>query len=44
MDRRDHSRNHRIYHPDGGGGRDKWGGKRLGRRGKLNSDGILKNK
>ena len=32
----DHRDNHGIYHPDGSGGRDKWGGGDPGRRGKLN--------
>ncbi|WP_257572516.1 HNH endonuclease [Janthinobacterium sp. UMAB-56] len=36
VDRSDHADNHEIYHPDGSGGRDKWGGGRPGREGKLN--------
>ncbi|MPV71353.1 HNH endonuclease [Burkholderia sp. BE17] len=32
----DHRDNHGIYHPDGTGGRNKWGGGDAGRRGKLN--------
>jgi RHS repeat-associated protein len=32
----DHRDNHGIYHPDGTGGRDKWGGGKPGRKGKLN--------
>ena len=31
----DHEGNHGIYHPDGKGGRAKWGGGEPGRRGKL---------
>ncbi|HDR9839443.1 TPA: HNH endonuclease, partial [Burkholderia multivorans] len=37
VDRSDHGDNHGIYHPDGTGGRDKWGGGQLGRKGKLDS-------
>ena len=37
VDRSDHGDNHGIYHPDGTGGRDKWGGGALGRKGKLNA-------
>ena len=35
VDRGDHANNHGIYHPDGTGGRDKWGGGKPGRQGKL---------
>ncbi|WP_175999287.1 RHS repeat-associated core domain-containing protein [Burkholderia stabilis] len=37
VDRSDHGDNHGIYHPDGTGGRDKWGGGKLGRKGKLDA-------
>ncbi|GAB7537714.1 RHS repeat-associated core domain-containing protein [Burkholderia sp. 3C] len=37
VDRSDHGDNHGIYHPDGTGGRDKWGGGILGRKGKLDA-------
>ncbi len=42
VDRPDHATNHGIYHPTGRGGRDIWGGGRLGRKGKLNPDGTPK--
>ena len=35
VDRTDHRSNFSIYHPTGRGGRDIWGGGRLGRLGKL---------
>jgi RHS repeat-associated protein len=35
VDRLDHSNNHGLYHPEGGGGRDIWGGGQAGREGKL---------
>ncbi|WP_180064260.1 HNH endonuclease [Acinetobacter sp. YH16042] len=35
VDRGDHANNHGIYHPDGTGGRDKWGEGKPGRQGKL---------
>ena len=31
---------HLIYNPTGRGGRDIWGGGKLGRKGKLNPDGT----
>ncbi|PIT60418.1 hypothetical protein BHC57_04140 [Snodgrassella alvi] len=36
VDRKDHNKNHKLYHSTGKGGRDIWGGGSLGRRGKLN--------
>ena len=35
VDRMDHGDNHGLYHPDGTGGREKWGGGDPGRNGKL---------
>jgi uncharacterized protein RhaS with RHS repeats len=35
VDRRDHAKNHALYHPTGKGGRDIWGGGKDGRTGKL---------
>ncbi|WP_081336066.1 HNH endonuclease [Burkholderia vietnamiensis] len=37
VDGSDYGDNHGIYHPDGTGGRDKWGGGQLGRKGKLDA-------
>ncbi|PIT55012.1 hypothetical protein BHC49_07240 [Snodgrassella alvi] len=36
VDRKDHNKNHALYHPSGKGGRDIWGGGTQGRKGKLN--------
>ncbi|WP_371688418.1 RHS repeat-associated core domain-containing protein [Snodgrassella alvi] len=36
VDRKDHNKNHALYHPKGKGGRDLWGGGTDGRRGRLN--------
>jgi hypothetical protein len=36
VDRVDHAKNHKLYHPTGKGGRDIWGGGKKGRKGKLN--------
>jgi RHS repeat-associated protein len=33
--REDHATEHGVYHPDGQGGREKWGGGKDGRKGKL---------
>ncbi|WAG73538.1 RHS repeat-associated core domain-containing protein [Clostridium estertheticum] len=42
VDRTDHSTNSSIYHPTGNGGRDMWGGGKLGRIGKLDKFGKIK--
>lgn len=42
VDRTDHSTNFGIYHPTGNGGRDIWGGGKLGRTGKLDMYGNIK--
>lgn len=42
VNRGDHSTNFSIYHPTRKGGRDIWGGGKLGRNGKLDKHGNLK--
>ncbi|MDR5588976.1 RHS repeat-associated core domain-containing protein [Clostridium sp. 5N-1] len=42
VNRGDHSTNFNIYHPTGKGGRDIWGGGKLGRKGKLDKNGKIK--
>ncbi|WP_202194098.1 RHS repeat-associated core domain-containing protein, partial [Bacteroides fragilis] len=44
VDRRDHSLNHKLYHPSGKGGRDLWGGGNDGRKGRLNGSTGYKQK
>jgi hypothetical protein len=41
VNRADHGTYRSIYHPTGNGGRDMWGGGKLGREGKLNEDGTI---